>query len=231
MSLFKDPYNGYSAAARTQGAALGLAWQGDNRIYNDNAETGESVLVSGQQAGLYDKSGNWISPDLVTSMSSLALTTQHPNANAGMLVDPGQFAGNPQDTTAALLRMQYADYMDRYRPSEDALMNMTTYDNPELVGQEIDKAIGTADKSGYVQKAMDTAEATQSYGMRKFGVQQTAETAQATGMKNNLARSTAVVDAANKIRMRQSDRNQQIATGVVPNAGRAYGLKSETGGM
>lgn len=144
-----------------------------------------------------------------------------------MFVDYEKFKDDPADVTGQLLRNQYTDYMNRYRGAEDSLMAMTTYQNPELVNQEIQQAIGSG---GYVRKALNTAEGIQQRSAARFGAIQDADTQQAVARSNDLNRSMAVVDAANRIRQRLATRNQQIAVGTVPNAGRAYGLSSEVKG-
>ena len=117
---------------------------------------------------------------------------------------------------------QYEDYIARYQGTENALMDMTSYNNPDLVNDEVAASTNT------VNSAMATAAANQQYAYQHLGMAQTAETQQANTARNSLNTSTAVVDAANKIRQRIADRNQQIALGSTPNAGRAYGLALAT---
>lgn len=148
-------------------------------------------------------------------MGALDLDPYGPNGN---LVDWKKFQKSPSKIMAQLLRKQYEDYIARYQGTENALMDMTSYNNPELVSEEVATATNTANN------AMAAAAANQQYAYQHLGMAQTAETQQANTARNSLNTSTAVVDAANKVRQRIADRNQQIALGSTPNAGRAYGL-------
>lgn len=144
--------------------------------------------------------------------------------DASMLVNYDDFKDDPAKVTAELTRKQWEDYKARFRPVEDRLMYMTTYNNPELVNQEIASAIGTG---GYVHTALNNSASQQQRNFARYGLAPTRAQQTSLDRQNNLSRSTAVVDAANRIRQRITERNQLIATGTIPNAGRSYGLKTE----
>lgn len=141
-----------------------------------------------------------------------------------MLVNYSQFADDPAKVTAELTRKQWADYQARFVPTENRLMNMTSYMNPSVVSNEINSAIG---QGGYVNRAIDNSSAQTQRSFARYGLSPNAAQQTALDRDASLTRSKAVVDAANRIRTNIMDRNQQIATGAVPNAGRAYGLKVE----
>lgn len=165
--------------------------------------------------------------DEYSTLTEIANSVQQPVkplTNPDGTINYVDFTADPSGITAALTRQQYQDYMDRFAPIENRLLGMMSYDKPETVNQEVQSAIG---QGGYVQSALNRNQDQQRYAFNKLGVDQTAQGKQAMDINNNLNRSTAVVDAANRIRQKIADRNQMIAVGAVPNAGRAYGLKSE----
>lgn len=167
--------------------------------------------------------------DNYDTLSEIAGAVQQPPktmVNADGTINYVDFTSDPSGITAALTRQQYQDYMSRFAPIENRLLGMMSYDNPEAVNMEVQSAIG---QGGYVQSALNRNQGQQRYAFNKLGVDQTAQAKQAMDTSNNLNRSTAVVDAANRIRQKIADRNQMISVGAVPNAGRAYGLKTEGG--
>ena len=162
--------------------------------------------------------------------------------SSSMLVDYQKFADDPAKVTGELTRKQWEDYQNRFVPIENRVMNMTSYNSPWLVTREINQAIGgkvmdlapggtgtgsaTWD-SGYVNRALDASRDSQERSFARYGIAPNAQQRQALDRQSALTQSTAVVDAANRIRQRISERNQSIAQGTIPNAGRSYGLKSE----
>ena len=132
-----------------------------------------------------------------------------------------QFSSDPSTTVGQLTRSQWADYVSRFSPIENQLMGMTTYNSPGLVSSEIAKGVEIADNASATATGMRAMNRSQ-YGLTPRAGQQALEARQ-----DNLTRSTAVVDAANRIRQSLIDRNRAIASGTIPNAGRAYGLGTE----
>lgn len=132
-----------------------------------------------------------------------------------------QFAEDPSTTMGALTRAQWADYLARFQPIENSLMNMTTYNNPGLVAKEVTAATESANTAMGV--------ATQNRGMNRAQYGLTARPGQqvAENRQDNLTGTAAAVEAANKTRQNLTDRNRLIAVGGIPNAGRAYGLSTE----
>lgn len=164
-------------------------------------------------------------------------------ANPAMMIDYKSFEDDPAKVTAEITRKQWDDYQSRFVPFENQLMDMTSYNNPGIVNQEIRAAIGEGNPAqtyrtgrgaifqipatgrGYVHKALDNAESQQKYQFQRYGMAPTDQQQTAIQSQNSLNRSKTVVDAANRIRRNISDRNMQIASGAVPNAGRSYGLR------
>lgn len=172
-----------------------------------------------------------------------ALPAQAQGADPKMLINYKSFEDDPSKVTAEITRQQWSDYQSRFVPFENQLLGMTSYNNPGIVNQEIGAAIGEGNPAqtyrtgrgaifqrpatgrGYVHKALDNAESQQKYQFQRYGMAPTAQQQTAIQSQNSLNRSKTVVDAANRIRRNISDRNMQIASGAVPNAGRSYGLR------
>jgi hypothetical protein len=152
-----------------------------------------------------------------------AMAAKNPDG-ASMLVDYEKFKDDPSAVTAQLLRRQYDDYLSRFAPVEQTMYDLTTYRNPGLVGQEIQKAIGT---DGYVSRGLNSMADQQQRSAARLGLSLTAEQRAALDTGNNLARSTAAVDAANNIRRSLAARNDQIMIGATPNSGRSYSLRTD----
>lgn len=157
-----------------------------------------------------------------------AAPTAARGADPAMLINYKQFEKDPATVTAAITRKQWEDYQSRFVPFENQLMGMTSYSNPAIVQQEIRAAIGGTDSerpTGYVQGALDNAAGQRQRTFQRYGMAPSARQQAAIGSSDTMSRSTAVVDAANRIRRNISSRNAQVASGAVPNAGRSYGLR------
>jgi hypothetical protein len=113
---------------------------------------------------------------------------------------------------ADVARAEWQDYLARFKPIETALMNQTTYDNPDLFNQNIAQA------QSAINTSMDTGAVNQNQLLQRYGVSQTADYATANSRLNDLNRQAALVDAANRIRQNLVDRNYQIATGSTMSA-------------
>jgi hypothetical protein len=112
------------------------------------------------------------------------------------------------DTWAKITRSQWADYENRFVPYEDALMNMTTYGNPGLVDSAITR--GTqAPRQGF-----DSAQRMNEQHQARYGAALTRGYDQTQERQNNVGRSAAIVNEANRIRQELTDRNREIAFGA-----------------
>lgn len=156
------------------------------------------------------------------SLVNTIQTTIAPPVYNPTLVNYASFSADPAAVTGALTRAQWADYKQRFMPYENALMGLTSYNNPGIVQQEVDQAVGSG---GYVQQAAAGAVDQFNRNTARMGLSMTAEQRDAAARQSSLGKSKSVVDAANMIRRRIAERDQQIAIGAVPNAGRAYGLR------
>jgi hypothetical protein len=120
------------------------------------------------------------------------------------------FTGRNQasDTWAWITRAQWADYLNRFAPREDALLNMTTYMNPALAQQEISKAKAEAGQ------AYDAASRMGDQYMSRYGAALTSGQQASQNRADSLGRSASVVDAANRITQKLIDQNREIALGA-----------------
>jgi len=103
-------------------------------------------------------------------------------------------------------------------------MALASYQNPGIVSDQINAAVGAG---GYVSRALDASRGSQDRAFARYGISPNAAQRQALNRQAGLTKSLAMVDSANKIRQKIIDRDQLIATGNIPNAGRSYGLKTE----
>ncbi len=126
-------------------------------------------------------------------------------ANPGK-VDPGY--GSAADRVGAVTKSQWTDYQTRFIPLENQLMNMTTYNNPALAGQEIGKAETDTGKT------YDNIAGSSAIQLGRYGMSMSADQQASSDRLNALGKSGAVVDAANNIRLKLVERNQMIASGA-----------------
>jgi hypothetical protein len=129
---------------------------------------------------------------------------------------PPEFGGEDQasDTWAWITRAQWADYLDRFAPREEQLLAMSTYFNPALAKEEINKAkraSGSAfDTSQRMQQQYESR-----YGAGALGGEQAYDQRVAS-----IGKSAAIVDAANRITQKLIDQNREIAVGASEAANR-----------
>ena len=157
-------------------------------------------------------------PAIPTSVLSQSYQNYTPDT-----VDTYTFAQDPAVATANLTRAQWADYQARFQPIENYLMQQTSYANPSIVSQEV--GAGTTD----VNNSYGAMSGVRQRALERTGVQQDAQTLQSEQRQMGVSKSAAVVDSANRIRQNIIERNQQIAIGGIPNAGRAYSLSTSNG--
>lgn len=200
---------------------LGLTYK-NAQFHNVSDDQGNSSEVQDYDAGYWDDKGVYYSPEQAAGMASLYQRTLYPNiTNPDMYVDYAKLQDDPANVVGALTRAQWEDYKLRFQPMEEQLMNMTSYKNPAVVAAEVDKA-----KAGAVQ-ASQVAQGVTGRNMARYGLSMNTAQQAAQDRSNQLATSTAAVDAANRARFGITDRNRAIAVGASPNAGRSYGLRSE----
>lgn len=135
-------------------------------------------------------------------------------ANSNLMVDVEALKSDPATVTAALIRQQSAEYDSTFKPIEDQLLQMTTFKNPELLNKELSGAIGNNGTGGYINQTLDSVFSAQGRNSSRYGANMTAEQQDALANSNNLKRSTAVVDAATRIRQKLQERDQQIMMGM-----------------
>jgi len=111
------------------------------------------------------------------------------------------------DTWAKITRSQWDDYVNRFVPREDALLNMTTYQNPALVAHDI--ARGTQEAAKGFNATRNMADQYQS----RYGAALSRGEQQYQDRSANVSRSAAIVNEANRIRQKLQDRNREIAIG------------------
>lgn len=129
-----------------------------------------------------------------------------PTATSPYYVNPN--AGKASDRLGALEKARYEDKKARFDPIENALMQQTTYNNPNLAGQEVGKA--EAD----TMQTYDNIPGSQAIQLGRYGMSMDADQQTSSDRMNALGRTGAVVDAANNIRLKLVERNQSIAAGT-----------------
>jgi hypothetical protein len=136
--------------------------------------------------------------------------TQSAPSEAPLRLAPG---GSASGNYANLTKAQWQDYQRRFVPIENELINSTTYANPQV----LTKAIGQGREA--TNQAMDVSEKTQQRAVGQYGITQDPAQLTLRRRMEGLNRSAAVVDAANRIRQRVSDRNREITSGAAPSSG------------
>lgn len=122
------------------------------------------------------------------------------------------------DMAAQITRATYEDWKKTYLPVSRQLMNESTYLNPNLEKESVAQAVSNVNRT-YDASTTQRDRTAYGYGTALTGEQQ------AVGSRvNDIERSSAVVDAASKIRQKLADRNKEIALGSVANlGGKSYG--------
>ena len=108
------------------------------------------------------------------------------------------------DTTASILRGNYANWKETYFPVLQDMLNETTYANPGLVGEE------TAKATNQVTGAYTAARTGMQDTMARYGLTVDPSTEAST----NLAEVAAKVGAQNETRQYLTDRDRSIMTGM-----------------
>lgn len=161
---------------------------------------------------------SYMNPVLQSTADAVA-SVQPPAAQAtGLTVDYGAFKDDPAKIIGKLTRAQYDQYLQLFAPVEQQMYDKTTLRNPGLVNSEISKATGAG---GYVNRALDSAAGQQQRSFARYGLTPNAAQQQSIDRNQALTRSTATVDAANRIRQRLGERDEQIMIGATPSSGRS----------
>lgn len=109
---------------------------------------------------------------------------------------------------AALTRQQYRDYIDRFQPREDWLINYATNENKPL--EDANRA------RGYVDQAFANAPGTLDRRMKGLGVSMTPEQQQSFQRQSTYQKGLSQVDAMNRASQNTWDRQTEILTGSSP---------------
>lgn len=131
--------------------------------------------------------------------------------------------GYASDMAAQLTRQVWEDYKSTYQPIAISMLDNLTYNNPSIVTNALDQSRTNVNAS-YDAQATNKLTA-----LSRYGVAPTAAQTQTSDRLSSLSRSTAIVDAANNIRMKLADRDQALLLGGLPNTGKSYGLRTEVG--
>ena len=116
------------------------------------------------------------------------------------------------DTSGLVIRANYNEWKNAFFPKIGELMNMTTYNNPGLLKGQV------ADAQNAVASSFDNVQGGQARTAARYGMTVSARQQAAQDSAMSLARSSSMVDAANRVRGDQLDRNRAIATGGIPSA-------------
>jgi hypothetical protein len=126
-------------------------------------------------------------------------------------ITPPDYSGKNHEaskTWAWITRAQWADYLNRFAPREDQLLDMATYDNPALARSEIEAAKQTAGQ------AYDASARMGEQYFSRYGAGAISGQAESQARGNSLGKSAAIVDAANRITQKLIDQNRAIAVGA-----------------
>lgn len=118
----------------------------------------------------------------------------------------GKYAAN--DTWAYITRQQWDDYLTRFAPLEEKMIGMTTYANPSVVGEEVSKGQQAA-----IQGVDNYRDMSRQY-MSRYGAAIDPRAQMQQDRMQNLTKSSAIVDAASRIRQTLMDQDRQIAFGA-----------------
>lgn len=129
---------------------------------------------------------------------------------------------------ADVANAEWQDYITRFEPIENALMQQTTYDNPGLAATDIGAA------QTQFNQSMNANETSQNQMLSRYGISPSGDYTTANNRLNDLNRQAGLVDAANRITQNLMNQNQQIATGTsaitpVPISSSQAGLTGTSG--
>jgi hypothetical protein len=117
----------------------------------------------------------------------------------------------PDDVLAGIYRDQWDDYVKRFFPLENELVD--TYNNPAVHS----RIIGAATQK--VATGFDAAEGSYARGMARYGMSPDAQVKAEADRSFNLGRSLATVDAKNRTRQALLERDQGMLAGGMSTGG------------
>lgn len=120
------------------------------------------------------------------------------------ILTPG---GKAADMQAQVTRATWEDYKKRFVPESDALIASTGFMNPSLYTAQVQQG------AGQVNSAYDATANSKAVALSRYGLGQTSEQQNYNRSLDNVSRSAAVVDAANKIRQKIKARDMNIVLG------------------
>lgn len=141
----------------------------------------------------------------------------NPSGGSGTAYSPLTVGGSAAQNLADVTRATYEDWRKQYLPIALEMMNQTTYNNPGLVDKEVKSAVGN------VESAFKNTQGLQDRTASRYGITLDDRQKAASDRITGLEKSTAVVDAANRIRQKLADRNRQVAAGGIPAISTAQG--------
>jgi len=116
-------------------------------------------------------------------------------------VSAGATSDQVNQETAALMREQYADYVDRFRPLEIQAINENLDDS--VITEKVAEA-----KAG-ANKAWDASRGVSDRALSDYGVQLTADQQRTRNRLHKQSRSASVADTGNSVRVMETDRRFQ----------------------
>lgn len=126
------------------------------------------------------------------------------------------FNGSAEDTLAAIYRAEWQDYLDRFAPYEDKLIDFAS--NPEEVTKAVDKAGQNVDQ-GFM-----TAKGNLDRDRSRYGLNLTGREAASEDRSNAMDKTAAKLAARNSTRLHVQDQQERVMSG-----GSAVGLREQIG--
>ena len=123
-------------------------------------------------------------------------------------VAPG---GKASEMAAGVLREEFKNWWQQYRPVELNLLNQTSFNNPEILKSAVNQAETNA------TSAADAMTGIENRQMASQGVVATPGQESVISRLNNLSRAQMVSGAKNTARQQVSRQDELIATGSAPN--------------
>ncbi len=146
--------------------------------------------------------------DWASGYSPLSEVAAPTNAKTG-LVDPNQ--SDPHTLAAQLLQSQFAEWETTFKPIEQSMINMLSFNNPDVLSDAVTKANQTAkDQTNAVSGAIER----RSLAM---GTPETPDQQKVIKRMLNLGQATNIANAENTARSNVRAQDEQILMGVVPN--------------
>lgn len=132
-------------------------------------------------------------------------------------VDPT--GGDPQALAAQLLRAQFAEWEKSFKPVELNAMKQLSFNNPEVVGEAVDKARGA------VSGQFGTMRGVLERGNAALGIAPTEQQKTVSDRIMNLNEATSVANAENTARANIRAQDEQILLGATPNRNIVKGIQ------